>query len=207
MPARKKRTRKIASSKAKKIPVAKKTASVSEPAPVSPVVSKNINRPVKKKGKDVKINIQKLSEGQLLDRKIFKHPTHRIAQSAALGIILGLIIGGGILAYSYFQGDSFTSSISDYNIIVPNAPEEAASEETETPPEIEVVIQQVEISNTPTGWLNARKGPGTNYEVVSRVKPGEVYELVSTDTKSGWYEIRLNSEETAWVINIYSAIR
>lgn len=47
--------------------------------------------------------------------------------------------------------------------------------------------------------VNARSGPGTDYEVVQRLKKGDIYTVI--DTKSEWTQIELSDGEEAWVYN------
>jgi hypothetical protein len=73
---------------------------------------------------------------------------------------------------------------------------------TPTPNETEVVIPQVLINETPTGWLRVRGGPGTSYEEVGRVEPGEKFNFLEED--SGWYKIEYEEGEEGWVSNDYA---
>lgn len=60
------------------------------------------------------------------------------------------------------------------------------------------------ILDTPTGWLNARKGPGISYASVARVHPGEKYVLLKE--KDEWYYIDMEGEGgiKAWVSAQYA---
>ncbi len=46
-------------------------------------------------------------------------------------------------------------------------------------------------------YLNARSGPGTNYEIVKRLKQGESYSVIKK--QDDWIKIRLNNDKKAWV--------
>ncbi len=74
---------------------------------------------------------------------------------------------------------------------------------TPTPaPEVKKLI----ILQTPTGYLNVRKGPGVNYQRIDRVFTDEEYEYIDTDLDSQgreWYEIKLKDGNTGWVIGRY----
>jgi type IV pilus assembly protein PilM len=63
--------------------------------------------------------------------------------------------------------------------------------------------QKVKISNTPTGWLNARAGPGTNYAIITRVFPDEEYELL--EESGSWYNIYISTTKQAWISSQYAA--
>ena len=60
----------------------------------------------------------------------------------------------------------------------------------------------VDVIETPTGWLNVRSGPGTNFEQVSRVDVGEKFELLEED--AGWYKIKIDDETEGWVYAEYA---
>jgi uncharacterized protein YgiM (DUF1202 family) len=61
--------------------------------------------------------------------------------------------------------------------------------------------KQVQILSTPTGTLNVRDGPGTSYDIITKVKPGEKYELL--EEKGDWYKIKLPTE-TGWISSEYA---
>ncbi len=61
---------------------------------------------------------------------------------------------------------------------------------------------EVEILNTPNGFLNVRSGPGTNHNVIQKVNPGESYELI--DEEKDWYKILLKSAKEGWVFSQYA---
>jgi|GEM_PF-2244379 len=60
----------------------------------------------------------------------------------------------------------------------------------------------IEITETPTGWLNVRSGPGTNFERFSRVDVGESFELL--EEGDNWYKIKLDEETEGWVYAEYA---
>ena len=62
------------------------------------------------------------------------------------------------------------------------------------------VKKQVQILSTPTGILNVREGPGTSYDIVTKIKPGEKYDLL--EEKGDWYKIELPNQ-TGWVSSQY----
>lgn len=61
---------------------------------------------------------------------------------------------------------------------------------------------EVEIKETPTGWLRVRKGPSTATAEVTKVNPGEKYPLL--DEESGWYKIQLEDEQEGWIASQYA---
>lgn len=58
------------------------------------------------------------------------------------------------------------------------------------------------ITETETGWLNVRQGPGTNYAVKTKVYPGESYPLLEELT--GWYKIKMKDGSSGWVLSKYA---
>ena len=93
-------------------------------------------------------------------------------------------------------------------ILNPSLPVVAHTEkEIEQQPEIiieEVIkekITMVVIENTPTGWLRVRSGPGTSYEVVTRVYPEDSFPLLGEE--EGWYNIQIDEETSGWVSSVY----
>ena len=61
--------------------------------------------------------------------------------------------------------------------------------------------KKVQITSTPTGFLNVRGGPGTGSSVVAKVNPGETYELL--EEQPGWYKIKLPSSQ-GWISSQYA---
>ncbi len=59
----------------------------------------------------------------------------------------------------------------------------------------------IKIIETPTGWLNVRTGPGTNFEKITRVDVGGEY-LLLEDGKN-WYKIKLDDKVEGWVFSEY----
>jgi type IV pilus assembly protein PilM len=69
-------------------------------------------------------------------------------------------------------------------------------------------VRTLEISETPTGWLNVRSGPGTVFVSVGRVNPGEVYPLLAEEGE--WYRIKFGNEgqtKEGWVAKQYTIIK
>lgn len=63
------------------------------------------------------------------------------------------------------------------------------------------IIERVRILDTPTGWLNVRSGPGTQFEKVGRINPGETYPLERS--KGEWYNIVIGEDISGWVYGDY----
>ena len=63
--------------------------------------------------------------------------------------------------------------------------------------------KSVIILNTPTGWLNVRGGPGTNFEKTGLVYPGENYPLL--EESGEWYKIQLDDDQEGWVSKTYTS--
>ncbi len=70
-----------------------------------------------------------------------------------------------------------------------------------------IATTTLEISQTPTGWLNVRSGPGTSFAAVGRVNPGEVYPLLAAEGE--WYRIEFTVEgqiKEGWISKQYAII-
>ncbi|MFH1170435.1 MAG: pilus assembly protein PilM [Candidatus Vogelbacteria bacterium] len=79
---------------------------------------------------------------------------------------------------------------------------------TSSSPNANPASRTLEISQTPTGWLNVRSGPGTAFVSVGRVNPGEVYPLLAEEGE--WYRIKFVSEgrdKEGWVAKQYTIIK
>lgn len=77
----------------------------------------------------------------------------------------------------------------------------------------DAILQEVRvlITETPTGWLNTRIGPGLGYEQITRVNPGEEYQLL--EESNDWYKINIPPQEEgggeaiqAWITSQYAII-
>ena len=62
--------------------------------------------------------------------------------------------------------------------------------------------ERVEITETPTGWLNVRKGPDTEFEIITKISPGETYQLL--EEEDNWYRISLNDGTDGWISGEYA---
>jgi len=90
------------------------------------------------------------------------------------------------------------------------SPEEGESEEVVEPEEAIITEEAKEteknpsviISDTETGWLNVRQGPGSSYGIITKVQPGEVYEVI--EESSGWIKIQLSDDSQGWISSKYA---
>lgn len=65
------------------------------------------------------------------------------------------------------------------------------------------VSGNVEIKETPTGWLRVRSGPSTSSTEIAKVNPGEKYKLLEETT--GWYKITLSDGKEGWISSQYAS--
>lgn len=79
------------------------------------------------------------------------------------------------------------------------APKENEDEKHEEPQ-----IEEVEILDTPTGFLRVRGGSSTSHEEIAQVEPGERYRYLETDEDTGWFKIELEDDSEGWVSNQYA---
>lgn len=80
-----------------------------------------------------------------------------------------------------------------------------AEDNTLTPPSITVTptpAPSVLILDTPTGFLRVRQSPDINSSQVTTVAPGSTHPLLSEQT--GWYQIKLENDQTGWISSEYS---
>ncbi len=60
----------------------------------------------------------------------------------------------------------------------------------------------VKVINTPTGWLNVRSGPGTNFKKITRVDVGEEFLLL--ENGKNWYKIKIDDKTDGWIFSEYA---
>ncbi|MCL4382845.1 PEGA domain-containing protein [Patescibacteria group bacterium] len=120
-----------------------------------------------------------------------------------------------ITAPNYLEKTLTVNTIESYKLTLViklardnKALEEAEKEKEEvTPP-----VTQVEILETPTGYLRVRAQPNTAAEEIAQVKPGEKYNFIEKDENTGWYKIEIpataesKEKRQGWVSNQYSRI-
>ena len=169
------------------------------------------------------IKIQTQTERKLLDAKILGKKKSRLPQIVAGAVVAGFIAGAGLLIYARISQDTaLTGSLP--NIKIPDTKDPAPSA-TSTPEVIEPAPapapqppaspseseageaqkQYIRVSDTPTGTLNVRTGPGTNYPKIGQVTPGQEFEVIKYDA-AGWYEIKLTGG-TGWVTKQYVTVK
>lgn len=61
---------------------------------------------------------------------------------------------------------------------------------------------EVEIKETPTGWLRVRAMASTSGAEVAKVNPGEKYTVL--EEKSGWYKIEYEQGKEGWIASQYT---
>ncbi len=62
-------------------------------------------------------------------------------------------------------------------------------------------LQIIEVTQTPTGYLNVRATPSAGGQLITQVLPGEKYVLL--ESQSGWGKIRLKTGEEGWAAKQY----
>jgi len=65
---------------------------------------------------------------------------------------------------------------------------------------------QIEIIDTPTGFLRVRIEPSTLAKEVAQVEPGDTFDLLDTDEDTGWYKIEYEKDSEGWISNKYAKI-
>lgn len=61
--------------------------------------------------------------------------------------------------------------------------------------------ENVEVLDTPTGFLRVRQEPSLSGKEVAQVKPGEIYPFISSE--NGWTKIKLTDGNVGWVSSEY----
>ncbi len=54
--------------------------------------------------------------------------------------------------------------------------------------------------------LNVRRGPGTNYTVMSALHAGDQVAVTGRDASGGWYQVRLGSGQAGWISAAYAQL-
>lgn len=155
------------------------------------------------KDKKVVVNIRRPGEERLVDNKLIRRKTFPVAKVLLLAAALGIFAGGLVVGYLYFYGNPLEEKVTP-EIIVPEPEPEPVATST---PAVEAKKSFVEILETPTGFLNVREGPGTNFKKVGQIKPGEAYELLSTNAEKTWYQIKISETLSGWIINQYAKVK
>jgi len=66
---------------------------------------------------------------------------------------------------------------------------------------VEKKIQKLQITKTPTGWLNVRATASSEGKILAKVYSNEKFEY--TDYQNGWYKIILNDKSVGWISGVY----
>lgn len=166
--------------------------------------------PLSARVKKVQVHVEKPVPRKLIDETVLRKSSSGLSRILAGAAALGFLAGGGIVGYLYFSQED-TDVEPPKEIVVPDLKENTDQGEKETStttPDAPTPqsTPKVEVLATPTGYLNVRRGPGTNFEKIGEIKPGEIYDLVSEDRQNGWYEIKL-SGGTGWVTKQYARVK
>jgi hypothetical protein len=110
-----------------------------------------------------------------------------------------------VLAANYSEQNFNAVSTEGYKltIVVKLSPDGEAQPEEEQPKE-EPKVEEVEILETPTGYLRVRDLPSTGGAEVGRVDPGKKYRYLETDSATGWFKIEYADGKEGWVSNQYA---
>lgn len=142
-----------------------------------------------------------------MDVQVLRKKTYPLGKILSITGAVGIFAGGLVLGYMYFYNHPLEEGATSPEIIIPEPEPEPAGAPTTTAPVVEEQKTFVEILSTPTGYLNVREGPGTNFKQVTRVKPGEAYELVSTNGEKTWHQIKLSATQSGWVAAQYVKVK
>jgi type IV pilus assembly protein PilM len=66
----------------------------------------------------------------------------------------------------------------------------------------DTVVSTIIVLDTPTGFLNVRKGPGISFEAFAEIQPGENYILLAE--QNGWYNIQIDKQTNGWIFSNYA---
>jgi Tfp pilus assembly PilM family ATPase len=68
---------------------------------------------------------------------------------------------------------------------------------------LSTVVQRVQVIDTGVGFLNAREGAGTSFEIVKKLDIGEELGLLEEDIDSGWSKLQIEDGLEGWVATRY----
>lgn len=80
-------------------------------------------------------------------------------------------------------------------------PKEEPQDEQRKKPETKY---QIEILDTPNGFLRVRSEPSTAADELAKVKTGEKFKFIEEDAKTGWFKIEYEGGKEGWVSNEYA---
>lgn len=147
----------------------------------------------------------------LIDPRITRDRSGRLLKIGLAVAILTFLAVAGFTYYALFNKNPLKQDFTP-EIIVPEQSDQSVAPTTPTTTptttaEVNVVVQQVEILATPTGYLNVRQGPSTASAKVGQVTPGETYMLLAEDAAAGWYQIKLSETKSGWITKQYAKIK
>ncbi len=111
-------------------------------------------------------------------------------------LILGIVLIAGAFWYRNYNKsklEEVKKQAQEVEIIIPDTDKQ---ETATTTAEIYLLIKE-----TPIGFLNVRKGPGTSFEIITQVNPGKKYLQIDEDIN--WYQIEINKELEGWIYAKY----
>jgi len=62
--------------------------------------------------------------------------------------------------------------------------------------------EQIEILDTPTGWLRVRSGPATTASETAKIDPGDIFPFLGEE--NDWYQIELEDGSKGWISGRYA---
>lgn len=139
-------------------------------------------------------------------------PTASLRSARGIGAAVFVLIMFSILGWVIYR--YMLISVGPGANVLPSLPSPGASLEMSVSPSIPVatetpiaespslLVAHIVITETPTGWLNVRQGPGTSFPQITRVNPGERFELLAE--QDGWYKIKVSEEQEGWVVGEYA---
>lgn len=138
-------------------------------------------------------------DGQILGFAPFKtsaiEPGDHILKLSAPGFIAKEI---GITTYEGYNLTAFVKLAVD-----PESEEEPVEEPSQSDIEVEIL-------ETPTGFLRVRSEPSTLGEEVGQVEPGDIYPVLEEDPETGWYKIEFEDAQgekiEGWVSGEYAKV-
>ena len=163
--------------------------------------------PIKKISRTA-VKINRVPGGKLVDEKMLRKGTDGTTKAALAIVLLGFLVGGGALGYFLYYQNQLRHPGAPRIVVSDNMLKGAPAKPTPAAAKIPAVVQKtVKILNTPTGYLNVRKGAGTNFLKIGTVKPGESHNFVLENTANGgWIEIALTATSTGWVAKQYAEV-
>jgi len=144
--------------------------------------------------------LPKTSSGGTKKEEVFKY-------ALSLFLVILILVSYGYSGYTYLtkikgQRDNKNIVSITENLSGPATSTDMIGGDVEVSVGEEIIKKEITIKDTPTGWLNARSGPGTSYTQIIKVYPKETYLLL--EEKDGWYKIKIDEKIEGWVISDYA---